>query len=176
MTEIENVPYKLPEGWTWIKLEGVAKEIQDGDWITKEYQSDSGIRLIQTGNIGVGRFIEKKNKKYITEGTFKQLNCNEVFEGDILISRLPKPVGRGCVIPYLKTRMVTAVDCTICRVNKRINKMFLLYFLNSRINFIQIRKYLTGSSRKRISRRNLEKVLIPIPFKNGKPDLEKQNC
>ena len=70
----------------------------DGDWIESKDQSDNGIRLIQTGNVGFGFFKGREDKsRYITEETFKKLNCTEVVPGDILISRLPDPIGRACI-------------------------------------------------------------------------------
>ena len=72
----------------------------DGDWIESKDQSDNGIRLIQTGNVGFGFFKGREDKsRYITEETFKKLNCTEVVPGDILISRLPDPIGRACIVP-----------------------------------------------------------------------------
>ena len=51
------------------ELAGGRKELfDDGDWIESEHITEDGIRLIQTGNIGVGSFIEKGEKKYISEG------------------------------------------------------------------------------------------------------------
>lgn len=32
---------------------------KDGDWIESKDQSPSGIRLIQTGNIGIGTYLDK---------------------------------------------------------------------------------------------------------------------
>ena len=31
-----------------------------------------------------------------------------------MVSRLPEPVGRACIVPEKAERMITAVDCTIC--------------------------------------------------------------
>ena len=118
--EVE-VPFELQNGWIWGRIKDVYNYIGDGDWIESKDQSTSGIRLLQTGNIGFGSFKDKKdNYHYINEETFIKLNCNEIFPGDILISRLPEPVGRSCIIPEIPTRLITAVDCTILRLNNRI--------------------------------------------------------
>ena len=148
-----------------MKLGELCLLFTDGDWIESKDQSDSGIRLIQTGNIGNGEFLYKNDKaKYISEDTFKRLNCTEVFPDDILISRLPEPVGRGCIIPDIGERMITAVDCTICRVNaKLIDRKYFCYFLESNTYKTQLEQHVTGTTRKRISRKNLSSVEIDIP-------------
>lgn len=100
---------------------------EDGDWIESKDQSNTGVRLLQVGNIGFGKYIEKaNNRKYISYETYKKLNCKKVLPGDLLFSRLPKPVGRSCIIPTTVNEAITAVDCTIVRFNKLINKYYFL--------------------------------------------------
>jgi type I restriction enzyme S subunit len=81
-------------------LADVCKVFADGDWVESKDQSPGGIRLVQTGNVGEGVFKDRGEKaRYISEGTFGRLRCTEIFEGDCLISRLPDPVGRSCLLP-----------------------------------------------------------------------------
>ena len=93
--------------WEQRKLGELCEKFADGDWIEAKDQSSSGIRLIQTGNIGLGEYLDKpNNKKWISEDTFNRLHCEEVCTGDILISRLPEPAGRACIVPNLGTKMI----------------------------------------------------------------------
>lgn len=149
-------------------IKSVSNFVGDGNWIESKDQSTSGIRLIQTGNIGVGTYLDKVNRaKYISEQTFSQLNCTEVLPGDILISRLPDPVGRACVVPDRMGKAITAVDCTIIRLNPEvIDSQFFINFTQSSKYFEQLQQFLTGTTRTRISRKNLEKIEIPIPSLN----------
>ena len=40
----------------------------DGDWIESKDQSDSGVRLVQTGNIGVTKYLDKPdNMKWVSK-------------------------------------------------------------------------------------------------------------
>src|SRR3990167_6488551 len=100
--------------WQIKKIEEVCEIFADGDWIEKKDQSTKGIRLVQTGNIGNGYFLDRGEKaRYISDETFKRLRCTEVLSGDCLLSRLPDPVGRAALIPDTGQKMITAVDCTI---------------------------------------------------------------
>ena len=163
--KMEEVGFEIPESWQWVTIKNIVNYIGDGDWIESKDQSDKGIRLIQTGNIGFGTFKDKEGKyHYITENTFNSLGCNEIFEGDILISRLPEPVGRACILPQLPERTITAVDCTIIRLNEEvlIKDLFVYYTISNKYLEL-IKENCTGTTRLRISRSNLEKILIPIP-------------
>ena len=150
-----------------MKLQDICELFTDGDWIETKDQTDTGIRLIQTGNIGVGKFLEKRGKeRYISEDIFKKLNCTEIYSGDVLISRLPEPVGRGCIIPEKQERMITAVDCTICRLDESVvDKKYFCYYLQSDAYYNQLEQNVTGTTRKRISRKNLGNVEIVVPKK-----------
>lgn len=149
---------------------------EDGDWIESKDQSDDGIRLLQTGNIGEGKFLEKEGKeRFISRETFEKLKCKEVFSVDILISRLPEPVGRACLVPEKKQRMITAVDCTICRIDdKKIRRRYLCYYLQSANYYTQLKNSITGTTRKRISRKNLGNIEIKIPSDKKQEEVIKQ--
>ena len=151
-----------------MKLEDVCAVFTDGDWIESKDQSNEGIRLVQTGNIGEGVYLEKEARaKYISEDTFSKLKCTEIFPGDILVSRLPEPVGRACIIPEKKERMITAVDCTICRPDEAlIIKEYLCYFMRSNVYYNRLLGNITGTTRKRISRKRLGNVELQIPSKD----------
>jgi type I restriction modification DNA specificity domain len=147
-----------------IKIENVCNTFIDGDWIENKDQSEDGIRLIQTGNIGIGSYICKNERaRFINQQTFRKLNCSEVFQGDILVSRLPDPIGRACIVPSFVGKAITAVDCTIIRLKENILPEFFIGFTLSNMYKEQIDTYTTGSTRQRISRSNLGKIIIPIP-------------
>ena len=146
------------------ELSSLCDTFIDGDWIESKDQSESGIRLIQTGNVGSGVFVDKEDKaRYINEETFSRLNCTAIESGDILISRLPDPVGRACIIPKGIGKAITAVDCSIIRTNKEILPEFLIGYTLTDDYQSQIKACLSGTTRLRISRSNLGKIKIPVP-------------
>ena len=150
-----------------VALSSLCDTFIDGDWIEAKDQSDSGIRLIQTGNVGVGTFKDKDDKaRYISEDTFNRLNCTEVVEGDILISRLPDPVGRACIVPAGLGKSITAVDCTIIKLNDKVLPKFFVTFTNTPDYAMQIKQVLSGTTRLRVSRANLGKIQFPLPTRN----------
>lgn len=147
-----------------IKLFTLCSTICDGDWIESKDQSEYGIRLVQTGNVGVGRYLDKEGRaRYISQETFDRMHCTEVFPGDVLLSRLPDPIGRACMIPELPTRAITAVDCTILRFKDADEAEFFLQYATSKEYFNKIALLAGGSTRTRISRKEIEKLLIPVP-------------
>ena len=160
------------DAWEQRKLATMCEKFTDGDWIEAKDQSDAGIRLVQTGNIGIAEYLDKlNNKKWISEETFERLHCEEVYPNDILISRLPEPAGRACIMPNLGTKMITAVDCTIVRPSKDVSANFLLQYLSSQSYFDEVNTCLAGGTRQRISRGNLAGFDVPIPLDKTEQDV-----
>ena len=146
------------------KIEHVCTLFADGDWIESKDQSDSGIRLIQTGNVGNGAYVDKGERaRFISQNTFERLHCAEVKPRDILISRLPDPVGRACIVPEGLGKTITAVDCTIVRLGKDVLPEFFVAFTLTPLYARQVVSGITGSTRQRISRKNLGNVIMPVP-------------
>ena len=167
--EVRLPGYKY--SWKVYTIEQLAEFFTDGDWIEAPYITEDGVLLIQTGNIGIGEYIEKNNMKFISEKSFIELNCTEVKPGDILICRLADPIGRSCIVPNTGMKMITAVDVAIFRVN---NNLAVTEFINYKLNLPKTLRKMdslgAGSTRKRISRKNLGKVKLTIP------DLEEQKA
>lgn len=147
------------------RLKSICRVIVDGDWIESKDQSPTGIRLIQTGNIGVGEYLDKSNRaKFISEETFARLKCTQVFPGDILVSRLPDPVGRACIVPKYMKKSIAAVDCTIVRLDDSLCDVnYFINYTQSARYMSELSKFLVGTTRTRISRKNFEKIEIPLP-------------
>ena len=136
----------------------------DGDWIESKDQSNEGIRLIQTGNVGNGFFKDKEDRcRFISNETFDKLHCTEIFPGDILVARLPDPIGRSCIIPNGLGRMITAVDCSIIRLKASILPYFFIAYTLTPTYSGQINEVTTGTTRRRVSRANLGNIKIPTP-------------
>jgi type I restriction enzyme S subunit len=150
--------------WQTSPLTSACTVFADGDWLESKDQSLAGVRLVQTGNVGEGDFKDRAEKaRFISHDTFTRLRCTEIFAGDCLISRLPDPVGRACLIPETGERMVTAVDCTIARFDQsKLLPEFFVYYTQSGDYLAAVERDATGTTRKRISRARLGQIPIPL--------------
>ena len=153
----------LIEKYKEIEIGKIAKCL-DGNWILSENMSKTKeIGIVQLKHIGEGKFLHKKFN-FITNDMCNKLKCAILEDGDLLVSRMAEPICRSCILPKLKFQTVTVVDVTIIRPNiKLVVKNFLNLIFNSDIIKHQTIKYTTGSTRSRISRKNLEKLKIPLP-------------
>lgn len=136
----------------------------DGDWVeSKDQDPDGDIRLLQLADIGDGTFLDKSNRR-INQEAFERLRCREVQAGDILIARMPHPLGRACILPTGLGRTITVVDVAVLRPDpNRVIPKYLVYVLNSISFRAQLDSLQSGSTRQRISRSRLGQQRIPMP-------------
>lgn len=80
-----------------------------------------------------------------------------------MVARLPDPLGRACIFPF-DGLYITAVDIAIVRIKRHdINPKYVMYMINSPGFRAEIKKFESGTTRKRISRKNLDKIQFDIP-------------
>ncbi|MCM3299194.1 restriction endonuclease subunit S [Streptomyces sp. R02] len=161
-----SIPSELPKGWAWATigdLIGSSGVFTDGDWVESKDQDPAGeVRLVQLADVGDGWFRDRSNRSLTLEKS-RELNCTLLTAGDVLIARMPDPLGRACLYPGGNRPAVTVVDVCIVRPSVDVDPRWLMHFLNSPQFRERLRPYESGSTRKRISRKNLAKVKLPVP-------------
>jgi len=157
----------IPRQWALTTVENTTREtgfFADGDWVeSKDQDPDGDVRLIQLADVGDGRYRDRSSR-FMTSEAAKRLNCSYLRPGDILIARMPDPLGRSCRFPGDSKPAVTVVDVCILRPNVT---FFDPDFLVVAINCPRFRRlvsaHATGTTRSRISRSNLGVLPIPLP-------------
>lgn len=120
------------------------------------------VKLIQLGSIGFMEYVDK-GFKYITEETFCELSCTQIFPSYLLINRIINDKMCACILPSIDGKLITTVDtCWIAPKNEQYDLKFLLLALSSPQFQSLVLKNATGVTRKRISKNNL--IALPLPF------------
>jgi len=157
----------LPDGWsleTIPDLVGDNGVFSDGDWVeSKDQDPDGNVRLIQLADIGDGFYRDRSNR-FLTKEKAIELNCTFLETGDVLIARMPDPLGRACLFPGDKKESVTVVDVCVVRTGStNVNHKWVMHFVNTPQVRRTIESLQSGTTRKRISRKNLAKIELPVP-------------
>jgi len=161
----DEVPFDVPEGWRWCRLATMVPwDLTDGDWVESKDQDPTGaVRLTQLADVGMNAFLDK-SERFLTTATATRLNCTYLEPGDILIARLPRPLGRACIFPGVEQPAITVVDVAIARCREvGPSNRFLVHVLNSHLVRDQVENLAAGTTRKRISTGNLRKTIVPLP-------------
>lgn len=157
----------LPAGWTSAVLpELIAADgvFIDGDWVeSKDQDPNGGVRLTQLADVGDGSY-RNRSARYLTQQKAHQLRCTILQPGDVLIARMPEPLGRACIFPGDPMPCVTVVDVCIVRPGQNsVNPRWLMHTINAPQFRRSVAALEKGTTRKRISRGNLALIALPIP-------------
>jgi type I restriction enzyme S subunit len=141
-----------------------AEVFVDGDWVESKDQDPNGdVRLVQLADVGDGEYINK-SARFLRNAKARELRCTFLKPGDVLVARMPDPLGRACIFPGDPKPSVTVVDVCIIRPNSgEPDARWLMHCLNAPSCRNQIAGYATGTTRSRISRSNLGKIKIALP-------------
>jgi type I restriction enzyme, S subunit len=158
---------ELPRGWALAKIPdliGANGVFSDGDWVESEDQDPNGdVRLIQLADVGDGAYVNKSNR-FLTKSKARELHCTFLRAGDVLVARMPDPLGRACIFPGDNKDAVTVVDvCVIRGEQDHVDQQWLMHFINSPELRAEIHALQSGSTRRRISRGNLSTIPLRVP-------------
>lgn len=136
----------------------------DGDWVESKDQDPMGdVRLIQLADIGEGVFRDRSSR-HLTSAKAIELRCTFLEPGDILVARMPEPLGRACIFPGVGQPAVTVVDVCIIRPNpQRARAEWLVSAINSPTFRASMSEFVRGTTRQRISRKNLGTLRLRVP-------------
>lgn len=164
-----DLGFSIPEQWEQCILNDISAvdkdSLVDGPFgsnlKTCDY-TESGVRLIQLQNIGVG-YWKDSNKKFVSEDKAKELSRCIALPGDIAIAKMAAPTARATLIPDFEEKYVIVADCIKLSVDHRVSTKYIMYCINSpKINNIAERLG-KGTTRKRINLGDLKKIPIPLP-------------
>lgn len=157
----------LPPGWRLSTLPSIVGDsglFIDGDWVESKDQDPEGdVRLVQLADVGDGVFRDRSSR-FMTRRKAADLRCTYLKAGDVLVARMPDPLGRACLFPGDRMPCVTVVDVCIIRPgDESFDPAWLMHFLNAHPTRAAIASLQAGSTRKRISRGNLGTIQLPVP-------------
>jgi type I restriction enzyme, S subunit len=158
---------ELPFGWAQARIGDLISAggvFVDGDWIESKDQDPTGdVRLIQLADIGDGTF-RNRSSRFLTSSKARELRCTFLQSGDVLVARMPDPLGRACIFPGVAQPAVTAVDvCVVRPAPAGADPRWLMWAVNAPQFRAKVSKLQSGTTRKRISRKNLATIELPVP-------------
>jgi len=163
----QGLSWEVPVHWDVVPfadLTGIGGTFVDGDWVESKDQDPSGdVRLTQLADVGVGHFRDRSSR-FMRREVADRLNCTYLNPGDILIARMPDPLGRACIFPGDPSSCVTVVDVAMLRTARTdVDGGFVVQVLNSSLFGALVASKASGTTRQRISRGNLGRLPFPLP-------------
>ena len=154
-----DVPFDLPQGWAWARLDSLCHSIADGDHQAPP-QEISGIPFLVISNVSNG-VLDFSNTRFVGEDYYKSLKTTRIpSKGDILVT----VTGSYGIIVRVDTdrhfcfqRHIALLKC--CGNGSD----YLFNALQSNIVKRYFDAIATGTAQKTVALNHLRNTLIPIP-------------
>ncbi|PUA16879.1 restriction endonuclease subunit S [Glaciimonas sp. PCH181] len=163
ITDLEK-PFKLPEGWEWIRLNELLSKIGAGSTPLggKQVYVDDGVPFLRSQNVW-NEGVRLDDVAFIKLETHQKMLGTHVFSGDLLFNITGASIGRCAIVPdSLKTGNVSQHVTIVRPVSKEI-LLFLHLVLISRHVQKTVMDVQVGVSREGLSIGKLGQFIIPIP-------------
>lgn len=162
--------------WPFQPLEKILSDepnaLTDGPFGSKlktEHYTDSGVRVVRLGNLGVGEF-DDEDRSFVSVEHAAQLERHKLADGDLLIAALAEPVGRCCPVPRSILPAIVKADCIRFRPAEHMNTRFVMHWMNSPQGRRNAEQHSHGVGRLRINMKAIRDLPVPVPPRDSQDE------
>ena len=164
MSHYENVPFELPEGWCWCKVDDFAY-VAAGSTPSKDSFVDEGIPYIKMYNLRNQKIDFDFHPQYIKEEVHNgKLQRSRTEIGDLIMNIVGPPLGKLAFIPETLPQSNFNQAAVLIRpyLKKNILNRWLFYYLSemSEINSISTKG---SAGQVNISLTQSQNMRVPMP-------------
>ena len=157
----DELPFALPMGWEWVRLDSIFQVITDGDHLPPPV-SEAGIAFLTIGNISSGA-LSFNGCRLVPQDYFDEIAAyRRPAKGDILYTVVGASYGRAVIVetdrPFCVQRHIG-----ILKPSVQINLHYLASLLGSQLIYEQATLSLTGTAQPTVGIRPLRNFLAPLP-------------
>ena len=156
----EEIPFEIPSGWEWCRLNGICYLIEDCPHSTAPNEGN-GYPLVRTPNVGFAK-LELKGVHRVCEETYKKRNARATPQHHDLIFAREAPAGNIAVIE--EERVCLGQRTVLVRpVSKYINPYYLAYYILSPLSQKTLVANSTGTTVAHVNLADFRPYIIAIP-------------
>ena len=156
----EEIPFEIPNGWEWCRLNGICYLIEDCPHSTAPDEGN-GYPLVRTPNVGFAK-LELKGVHRVCEETYKKRNARATPQRHDLIFAREAPAGNIAVIE--EERVCLGQRTVLVRpVSKYINPYYLAYYILSPLSQKALVANSTGTTVAHVNLADFRPYIIAIP-------------
>ncbi|ESV54459.1 type I restriction endonuclease subunit S, partial [Streptococcus agalactiae LMG 14747] len=160
--EVE-VPYDIPDSWEWGRL-GTIISAKGGKRIPKGYnlqEEDNGHPYLRVTDMKNGTIVPN-SIKYAPDTVYEKIKNYTISSNDIYIT-IAGTIGDIGVVPKKFNNALLTENALKLMLTSSVNKMFLVYLLNSQLVQQQFKEVYNQVAQPKLSIRSTNSTLIPLP-------------
>ena len=160
----DEVPFELPEGWCWARLESISM-LLNGDrgksYPAKSKLHDSGIPFVSALNIEDGRVTDNK-MLYLSEGQYRALRAGKLEQGDSVFC-IRGSLGKHGVFPFERGAIASSLVIVRPINSDLVLTQYIELLFDSPVTTQEIKRYNNGTAQPNLAARDFQAFLYPLP-------------
>ena len=165
----EEIPFEIPQGWEWCRLNEVATSITDfvasGSFASlrenvKYYSTKEYALLVRTKDLSCNF---SKDLVYTDKHGYDFLSNSNLFGGELILPNIGASIGKVFTVPNLNMPMTLAPNSVMIRLDDECTKSWLYNVFSSPFGYDTLWSISSSTAQGKFNKTDFRKVLVPIP-------------
>ena len=165
----EEVPFEIPVGWEWCRLNEVATSVTDfvasGSFASlrenvKYYSTKEYALLVRTKDLSCNF---SKDLVYTDKHGYDFLSNSNLFGGELILPNIGASIGKVFIVPNLNMPMTLAPNSVMIRLDDECTKSWLYNVFSSPFGYDTLWSISSSTAQGKFNKTDFRKVLVPIP-------------
>ena len=165
----EEIPFEIPQGWKWCRLNEVATSVTDfvasGSFASlrenvKYYSTKEYALLVRTKDLSCNF---SKDLVYTDKHGYDFLSNSNLFGGELILPNIGASIGKVFIVPNLNMPMTLAPNSVMIRLDDECTKSWLYNVFSSPFGYDTLWSISSSTAQGKFNKTDFRKVLVPIP-------------
>ena len=165
----EEVPFDIPQGWEWCRLNEVATSVTDfvasGSFASlrenvKYYSTKEYALLVRTKDLSCNF---SNDLVYTDKHGYDFLSNSNLFGGELILPNIGASIGKVFIVPNLNMPMTLAPNAVMIRLDDECTKSWLYNVFSSPFGYDTLWSISSSTAQGKFNKTDFRKVLVPIP-------------
>ena len=165
----EEVPFEIPQGWKWCRLNEVATSVTDfvasGSFASlrenvKYYSTKEYALLVRTKDLSCNF---SNDLVYTDKHGYDFLSNSNLFGGELILPNIGASIGKVFIVPNLNMPMTLAPNSVMIRLDDECTKSWLYNVFSSPFGYDTLWSISSSTAQGKFNKTDFRKVLVPIP-------------
>ena len=165
----EEIPFEVPKGWEWCRLNEVATSVTDfvasGSFASlrenvKYYSTKEYALLVRTKDLSCNF---SNDLVYTDKLGYDFLSNSNLFGGELILPNIGASIGKVFIVPNLNMPMTLAPNSVMIRLDDECTKSWLYNVFSSPFGYDILWSISSSTAQGKFNKTDFRKVLVPIP-------------
>ena len=165
----EEIPFDIPQGWEWCRLNEVATSVTDfvasGSFASlrenvKYYSTKEYALLVRTKDLSCNF---SNDLVYTDKHGYDFLSNSNLFGGELILPNIGASIGKVFIVPNLNMPMTLAPNSVMIRLDDECTKSWLYNVFSSPFGYDTLWSISSSTAQGKFNKTDFRKVLVPIP-------------